>query len=317
MHSLVVGIGAGLVSALLFGVVITGSPLAMLLSFIAPLPIFIASLGWRHRSGLVAAIAGGLAISLALNTTAGLAFALGWAMPAWWLAYLALLGRPAADGTVEWYPLGRLVLWLAGTSGLITLIGVVALGEGSHETYRSNVQQAFQAFLTANDVPAGDQPQQPNETLAFFIQALPFFFALNFVFVLALNLWLAAKTVQISGRLPRPWPFIPGTAIPRVATGLLAGAVAAGWLGGFAGAFGLSLTGALLAAFALQGLAFLHDTSRARPARGFMLGGVYALALLMSSVALPLLAILGLAEVALSLRNRFGPGAAGPRTPPT
>jgi hypothetical protein len=317
MYSLVVGIGAGLVSALLFGVVITGSPLAMLLSFIAPLPIFIASLGWQHRSGLVASAAGGLAVALALNTTAGLAFALGWAVPAWWLAYLALLGRPSADGSVEWYPLGRLLLWLAGTSALITLIGVVALGEGSHEAYRSNVREAFEAFMRGAAPPAGDQPQQPNETLSVLIEALPFFFALNFVFVLAVNLWLAARTVQISGRLPRPWPFIPATAMPRTSTAFLAAAIGAGFLGGFVGAAGLALTGALVAAFALQGLAFLHDTSRMRPARGFLLGGVYTLALLMSSVVLPLLAILGLADVALSLRNRFGPGPAGPRTPPT
>ena len=317
MHSLVVGIGAGLVSALLFAVVITGSPLAMLLSFIAPLPIFIASLGWQHRSGLVAAAAGGITMALALNPAAGLAFTLGWAMPAWWLAYLALLGRATGDGTMEWYPLGRLVLWLAGTSALITFIGVVALGQGSHEAYSSNVQQAFDAFLRAAAPPAGDAQPQRSETLAVLVQALPFFFALNFVFVLALNLWLAAKTVQISGRLPRPWPFIPATAMPRIAAGFLAAAIVAGFLGGFAGAFGLALTGAMLAAFALQGLAFLHDASRERPGRGFMLGGVYALALLMSSVVLPLLAVLGLADVALSLRNRFGPGASGPRTPPT
>jgi hypothetical protein len=314
MNTLAVGIGAGLVSALLFGVVITGSPLAMLLSFIAPMPIFIAALGWQHRAGLVAVLAGGIASALALNATGGLAFALGWALPAWWLAYLALLGRPTPDGTMEWYPLGRLVLWIAGTSALITLVGVVALGQGSHEAYRSNLQQAFEALVRP---PPSDGEQPPaNELVTLFVQALPFFFALNFVIVLSLNLWLAAKTVQISGRLARPWPFIPATAMPGIAVALLAAAVAAGFLPGFVGAFGLALSGALVAAFALQGLAFLHDTSRQRPARGFMLSSVYALALLMSSVVVPLLAILGLADVALSLRNRFGPGAAGRRTPP-
>ena len=314
MKTLAVGIGAGLVSALLFGVVITGSPLAMLLSFIAPLPIFIAALGWQHSAGLIAVLAGGLATAVALNAAGGLAFALGWALPAWWLAYLALLGRPAPDGTMEWYPLGRLVLWIAGTSALITLVGVVALGQGSHETYRSTVQHAFEAFVRTP--PAEGDAPRASDFVSLFVQALPFFFALNFVFVLALNLWLAAKSVQISSRLARPWPFIPATTMPRSAVALLAGAAAAGLLPGFVGAFGLALSGALLAAFALQGLAFLHDTSRQRPARSFMLGSVYALALLMSSVVVPLLAVLGLADVVLSLRNRFGPGAAGPRTPP-
>src|SRR3954452_17723956 len=117
-----IGIGAGLVSALLFGVVITGSPLAMLLSVIAPIPIFIAALGWNHRCGLIAAGAGALAVGLALTTAGGVAFAFGWGLPAWWLAYLALLGRPAPDGAMEWYPTGRLLLRIAVSAALIPVL---------------------------------------------------------------------------------------------------------------------------------------------------------------------------------------------------
>ncbi|MGH6806373.1 MAG: hypothetical protein ACREEJ_05895, partial [Ensifer adhaerens] len=71
----IVGIGAGLVSALLFAVVITGSPLAVLLYSAAPLPIFIAALGWNHRAGLVATAAGAIAGMIALSFAAGLNFA--------------------------------------------------------------------------------------------------------------------------------------------------------------------------------------------------------------------------------------------------
>jgi hypothetical protein len=87
----IVGIGAGLVSALLFSVVITGSPLAAVLYSAAPLPIFIASLGWNHRSGLFATAAGALAVAIALAPTGGIAFALIIGLPAWWIAYLARL----------------------------------------------------------------------------------------------------------------------------------------------------------------------------------------------------------------------------------
>jgi hypothetical protein len=317
MNVLAVGIGAGLVSALLFGVVITGSPLAVALSIIAPLPIFIAALGWNHRSGLVASAAGGIAMGLAVNVTAGLVFALGWALPAWWLAYLALLGRPASDGSMEWYPLGRLLLWIVATSALITFIGMVAIGDGSHEAFRTNVRAAFESFLRAQDGSGQPEGAQANETVSLIVMALPFFFALNFVLILSLNLWLAGKTVQVSGRLARPWPFIPATVMPTLSLALLAAAVAVAFLPGFAGGAGLVLAGALSSAFALQGLAFIHATSQRRPGRSFLLGSVYTLALLMSSVVLPLLAMLGLADVAFSLRNRFGPGSAGPRTPST
>src|SRR5215218_9887174 len=139
---LAIGFGAGLASALLFAVVVTGSSLALLLSLVAPLPILIAALGWNHRAGLVATLAGAGAVALAFRPTAGLAYALGWALPAWWLAYLTLLARPQSDGAPEWYPLGRLLLWIAATAALVTLIGMAALGGGDYETFRAEIGRA-------------------------------------------------------------------------------------------------------------------------------------------------------------------------------
>ena len=321
MNFLAIGIGAGLVSALLFGVVITGSPLAMMLSFIAPLPIFIAALGWNHRCGLLASAAGAIALGLGFTVSGGIAFALGWALPAWWLAYLALLGRPAADGTTEWYPIGRLLLWIAGSAALITVIGVIALGDGSYDAYQNNLRQSFDRFLQGQaqgqEQPDPSATPRPDAFLNLFVSALPLLFAFNFALVLALNLWLAGRAVLISQRLPRPWPRIPATSMPRLAIVLLAAAVVACFLPGLAGAFGMSLAGALAAAFTLQGLAFIHDTSRERPGRAFLLSAVYVFALLVSSISLPLLALLGLADVAFVLRHRFRSGTAGPGSPST
>jgi hypothetical protein len=312
MNIAAIGIGAGLVSALLFAVVITGSPLAMLLSFVAPLPIFIASLGWNHRSGLVAALAGGLALGLGISPTAGLAFAVGWALPAWWLGYLALLGRPVGPGIMEWYPTGRLLLWISGSAALITVLGVLTLGDGSYEAYQTNLREAFSSYLESQGPQAQDDAPGASEVLSLLVGAMPLLFAFNFVMVLALNLWLAAKTVQVSGRLPRPWPEIPSTFMPWTALVLLGAAIVVSFVPGIAGAAGLALVGALVAAFALQGLAFIHDTSRERPGRAFLLSTVYVLAFLVSSISLPLLALLGLADVAVGLRHRLGSGKAGP-----
>src|SRR3712207_5193797 len=118
MNFVATGIGAGLVSALLTAVVIKATPLAAVLYLLAPIPVLIVSLGWNHRSGLVAAAVGGLAIAVFLSPLSGVAFALVTGLPAWWLAYLALLGRPNPDGSMEWYPLGRLLAWIAGTAAL-------------------------------------------------------------------------------------------------------------------------------------------------------------------------------------------------------
>ncbi|HEY8382454.1 MAG TPA: DUF2232 domain-containing protein [Microvirga sp.] len=317
MYTLAVGIGAGLVSALLFGVVISGSPLAMMLSFVAPLPIFIASLGWHQRAGLVAAAAGGIAIGAALNWVAGIAFILGWGLPAWWLGYLALLGRPGRDGTMEWYPLGNLLLWIALAAAAITLAGILALGGGSYEAFIENVQRTIDLIIRqpGSPAPAPGGPQPSTEALTAFIGAMPFLFAWNFPMILALNLWLAAKAVQISGRLPRPWPFIPNTRMPRATLWLLIGAAGASMAPGIVGGAGLALSGALLGACAFQGLAFIHHRTLGQSSRTAILAATYVLVFATQGLFLFFVGILGLADLALPLRKPLPAGPTGPENP--
>jgi hypothetical protein len=51
-----IGIGAGAATALLFASVASGSPLSVLLFYLAPLPILLAALGWSHWAALIAAV---------------------------------------------------------------------------------------------------------------------------------------------------------------------------------------------------------------------------------------------------------------------
>lgn len=206
----VVGIGAGLVSALLFAVVITGSPLALLLSYVAPLPVFIAALGWNHRAGLVASAVGAVALAFALKPVVGIAFAAGAALPAWWIAYLTLLGRPDERGTVEWYPTGRVLLWICCTAALVTIGGAVAIA-GDYETYAAIMRRALGALLAGESRSGIPAPRLPggmslDDLATMLAAAVPYAAAASFVPMIAANLWLAAKTVSLSGRLPRPWP---------------------------------------------------------------------------------------------------------------
>src|SRR5262245_27522759 len=99
-HIVIIGIGAGIAAALLVALplaaLFSGASLglAVLLGLMAPLPILIAAIGWSHWAGLIAAATGG-ALALALSGILFLPFLIGVALPAWWLGYLALLGRPA------------------------------------------------------------------------------------------------------------------------------------------------------------------------------------------------------------------------------
>ncbi|MGN6097887.1 MAG: hypothetical protein ACTHP8_16845 [Bosea sp. (in: a-proteobacteria)] len=302
----IVGIGAGLVAALLFSVVITGSPLAALLYSAAPLPIFIASLGWNHRSGLFATAAGALAVAVALAPTGGIAFALIIGLPAWWIAYLALLARSDAQGAVEWYPLGNLMVWIAATAALAT-VGSALVMTTDYETYRSVIARMIEGLLNEMvrsrlvSLPAGIEVGELAHSLA---PAVPLGIGASFVTTITANLWLAARAVKVSGRLPRPWPFIPATILPRKALLLLLLCIFLAPLGGFLGVAATAFAGALLAAFMFSGLALLHDISRGRPWRGPLLISVYVALVVMQAVLTPLLALIGLADSLFGLRKR-------------
>jgi hypothetical protein len=310
----IVGIGAGLVAALLFSVVITGSPLAVVLYSAAPLPIFIAALGWNHRAGLAAIVAGGLAVAVALTPSAGLAFSIIIAMPAWWIAYLALLARSDGDRVAEWYPLGHLMVWIAGTAALATLASAMAMTT-DYEAYRTVIARIIENLL--NEMVRGRLiTLSPDVRLSELAQnlapAVPFGIGASFVSTIAANLWLAAKAVQVSGRLPRPWPFIPSTSLPRPALVMLAAALLVASLDGFVGVAGAALAGALLAAFMFTGLATLHDLSRGKSWRTPLLVSVYVALVVMQAIFTPLLALAGIVDSLLGLRSR-----AAPPPPPT
>lgn len=309
MSYLVAGIGAGLVSALLFAVVITGSPLAMLLYFLAPLPVFVAALGWRHRAGLVAAIIGALALAVLLRYQFGLAYAITFALPAWAIAYMALLGRDLDHGTTEWYPIGRLLLWLGGTAALVTLGGAMAT-VGDYGTYISGMQRAITAVLSgavrgfpAPRLPEGITPEDAANGLAFLA---PFVAGAFTCLILTANLWLAAKAVHMSGRLPRPWPFVPSLALPIEAVWVSLGAIALAFMPAYFGFFGMAIIGAMTTAFMLNGLAGIHDISIGKPMRFGMLFVLY-LGLFIgigAMILMPLIIIFGFVDCAFRLRAR-------------
>ncbi|MCJ2017234.1 DUF2232 domain-containing protein [Methylobacterium sp. E-065] len=331
-----IGIGAGLVSALLFGVLLKATPLAILLYLVAPLPILIVGLGWNHKVALTAAAAGSLALAVVIAPFMGLAFGAYIALPAWWLAYLTLLGRETPRG-LEWYPTGRLLGWIAATAAL-AFIAIAVLSSPNHAAFdrqlRSLAQTLVQARMPATrtaeqsrraDAPAAEtdrsgqdagadtDAQTPAETddadvtrtemADALARVVPAFAANGLALLLAFYLWASARIVKISGRLPRPWPDIPSTAMPRVTLAALGAALLLCLGPGYVGVLGVALVGGFSAAFALQGLAAFHDRSRGRPGRTLMLFGLYLILFVTQGIALVALTLFGLADTALDRRR--------------
>ncbi|MEG9529156.1 MAG: hypothetical protein MIL41_25885, partial [Hyphomicrobiales bacterium] len=247
-----IGIGAGLVSALLFGVLLKATPLAILLYLVAPLPILIVGLGWSHKAALAAVATGSLALALLIAPFMGLAFGAYIALPAWWLAYLTLLGRETPNG-LEWYPTGRLLGWIAATAAL-AFIAIAVLSSPNHAAFDAQLRGLANTLVQARmpDAPTesgktrdagrasdtGDAAADPKavpdaepadvtrtELADALARVVPAFAANGLALLLAFYLWASARIVKISGRLPRPWPDIPSTAMPRATLATLAAAV--------------------------------------------------------------------------------------------
>src|SRR5215469_2786280 len=157
---ILIGVGAGATAALLFGSVASGNGFSLILFSLASLPIMIAALGWSHWAGLTAALAAAALLGGAFGMLFLATFLASVGAPAWWLGYLALLGRPVANGGtvhMEWYPPGRLVLW-AAIVGAAVVVGALATFGGDEATIRHGLRGALDQVLRLQTGAGEDAP---------------------------------------------------------------------------------------------------------------------------------------------------------------
>jgi hypothetical protein len=308
-----VGLGAGAAAALLFASVISGALVSILLFYLAPLPILIAALGWSHWCGLLAAVTASACLGLAFGMLFFAAFLVGIAVPAWWLGYLALLARPGAAGSgaadLEWYPPGRLVLWAAGLGAVVVTIALFQVGT-DEESIRNGLKAALERIFRQQTGTAAGEPlnlpgiAEPDRLLDLFAIVMPPVAATASVLTLTLNLWIAARVVNLSGRLKRPWPDIPAMTFPRYAPALLAAAAISSFMPDLVGVIASLFAATLLVAFTMLGFAVLHALTRGFRGRSAMLSGAYAFVAVLGWPAL-VAVLLALAESIFRWRERM------------
>jgi hypothetical protein len=334
--------GAGAAAALLFASVTSGVGLSVVLFYLAPLPIMIVAVGWSHWAGLTAAVAASAMLAGVFGSFFFAMFLASVGLPAWWLGYLALLGRTTANGGaphMEWYPPGRLVLWAAIIGAAVTT-GALATFGGDEVTIRNSLKGALQEILrpqerTVSDsagrsesVPPADGPQQvpgpsapadapaapapPTEdtdrVIDMLAQALPPAAAVIAALTQTANLWLAGLVVRLSGRLRRPWPDLAALSFPPVAAGAYGASLGGALLlSGLPGVVASLLAATLTMAFALVGLAVMHAVTRGMRARAAVLWGTYGCVLVLIWPII-LMTVIGVAETLFGLRGRFFKG---------
>jgi hypothetical protein len=313
-----IGISAGAATALLFASVASGSPLSVLLFYLAPLPILIAAMGWSHWAALIAAMVASASLAAVFGGFFFIAFLIGAGLPAWWLGYLALLARPANGVTpdgLEWYPVGHLVFWAAIIAALIVIAAMLNFGTDA-ETFRTSLRSGLERMFQIQErAPSGGETPAPRRDISrlldLLVAALPPAAAVLTTITSVVNLWLAERVVKISGRLRRPPSDVASMQFPVFAPALTAVAVAVSFLPGLIGIAGGVMGAALLMAYAILGFAVVHVISRSLSGRSFLLGGVYVSVIVFGWPVL-VMALLGLAESAFGLRAR----AARRQTPP-
>lgn len=308
MIGLLIAIAAGCASALMFASISSGALISLLLFYLAPLPLMLAAIGWGPAGAAIGGVLAGGTLGLIFSLPYLVAFLLAVALPAWWLGRLVLLGRPIAGAatagatppvdTVEWYPVGRLLLWIAGFAALTTVSALFTLGTDS-ETIAAGLRHGLGRIMQMPSAPT--ESTQIIDALAAIAPAAATIIAMT---TLTLNVWLAAYVTSASGRLRRPWPVLREVSMPPMTLVALFVVLALCFTGGLLALLAQIATAALMLGYALTGFAVLHTVTLGIKSRGVVLSFAYALVLVFGWPVIAMIA-LGITDAFFGIRQRY------------
>jgi hypothetical protein len=308
---LLIGLAAGCASALMFASIVSGALFSLVLFYLAPLPLMVAAIGWRPLAAAIGGSAASLVLGAIFGFNYGIAFALAVALPGWWLGHLALLGRPGAADThagngampepaIEWFPVGRILLWIAGLAALTTCAALLTLGTDATTIADTLRRGLTRIFAAANE----SSPPELAQWVDAMVTLAPIAAAAVAMPTLTLNLWLAAKIAKTSGRLSRPWPDLRSATLPPMTLAALCVAMAFCFSGGLVAILAKVVSSALMMAYAFTGFAVLHTLTLGVKTRGLWLGLNYVVVLAFIWPALAMV-LLGIADAVFGLRQRY------------
>jgi Predicted membrane protein (DUF2232) len=315
-----VGVAAGVCSALLFVAGAGGSLiLALLLFTLAPLPVFIAGLGWGPQAVLCAGAAGMATSAIVQGPRLAVVYVIALAVPVAVVCWLAHLRRPApqppaalpgqppppADANLDWFPAGDLLAWIAVMAGCLALASLLMIGTDTGTitaTARALLERQMAAWARAGGRAA--TAAELDAITGVFVRLLPAATAMSWMFMMLLNLWLAGRIQRKSGRLFRPWPRLAALELPPWLTIALALTLAISFTSGLPALVAGGFASAFMTAYAAAGLAVLHWISHGKANRPFTLGAAYVSALMLAPYGTMPIAVVGLLEPWLRLRGR-------------
>jgi hypothetical protein len=312
---LLTGVIAGIASSVLYISGTLGTPLSLLLYFLAPLPLLITGLGWGAISATVGAIAGVIVATAIAGISGGLIYFASIGLIPIVLSYCALMSRlddtddqtsPNAPQSRDWYPLGHLLLWIAGFATALSVVFIVFVMPSTPEM-RASLEVLFKAVLDQNlelKTRLGGE-NAATQMVQIFVALLPVTLAGYTFTTTTANLWLASKIITASGRAIRPAFELSKIEYPRLLPLVLVGTLALTFIPGIVHVIALAGTASLTLAFMFLGLLVVHAIVPKSPARPVFLGAFYVTVFILLKYAYLVLALVGIAETIFGIRVRF------------
>ncbi|MCW8836524.1 MAG: YybS family protein, partial [Rhodospirillales bacterium] len=308
---MLISIGAGLTSALLSLSVTAGPGFALVLVYLAPLPLYLVGLGVGQRATLIAGLTGTVACALFAGPLPSGLYAILNALPAWLVVRQALLSQPVTEtpdmngGAVAWYPVGSIIAILTGLgAGLLIVAALILTGgeSGGLEGFmRERLNLAFSQM-----VPMASEPERA-ELVGMIAPMFPAAVVTSWLVMAAVNAALAQWALVRSGRNIRPTPGIAGLELPGWCSWAFVGSAALALAGtGEMEHLGRNLALVLAVPFFFLGLAVVHVLVRKTPYPGASLGVFYVILLLLSGWLAVLVTGLGFVEQWVNIRQRVG-----------
>jgi hypothetical protein len=304
MGQLLLAAGGGTVSAAMYLSVIAGGFGALILAYLAPLPLLLAGLGMGTAAVLIGGGAAAVAVAAVAGPVVAAVFGLATLLPAFVVSRQALLARSAPDGTLEWYPPGPLVMTLAWLGVLLVAVAALAAADhpGGLQSWLDARLAAGLSGLVEEIGPAGGSDDGIVVPLS---RVLPAIVAASWVTMVVVNAALAQGLLMRLGCNRRPAMRMADLSLAPSA--LLGPAVA----GGLAAVLPEPLDYAALNAalvltvpFFFAGLATVHAFAQTRGMRPVVLVAFYGFLVLIQWMV-PLVICLGVVEQWAGLRHRL------------
>ncbi len=321
----IIAIGGGFISAIASMAFFSGVPGALLLVYLAPLPLMMTGLAFGPAAAAVASVAGILAAGAIGSLAAAVLFAVIHGLPAWMTVRLALLNHPAEkisrqkgaatgksagntawNAEAAWYPAGHVLAWLTALGGGFFLIMVFFIAGGAG-AFKDAVINYLNQILTmlAPALPKESRAQ----VLSMIAPLFPALVGVTWLAVTAANGALAQGILRRLGRALRPSPSYRDLSLPHWLSWLLVGTAALALTGPLMGMVEMEYMGRNLAAisavpFFFLGVAVLRSLVKGPMVILAVIISLY-LFLMMPGWAALLVTAIGLMEHWIGLRRFF------------